>query len=344
MAEKRLGLGVIGLGMASGPHARSLKDLAHRVDVRGVFARDPARRAAFAAAYGFPAADTVEALVDDPALNAVLILTPPNARADLVAAFAGAGKHILMEKPVERATAAAEALVACCELHGVTLGVVFQHRFRAGSLKLKQLLDEGGLGAITAVRLDVPWWRPQSYYDEPGRGTLARGGCGVLISQAIHSLDLMLSLTGPVTEVQGLAATTRLHKMETEDFVAAGMRFENGAVGSVTATAAAYPGHPEALHLECDRAAVTLKAGTLTVDWHDREPETFGEASATGGGGPMDFPHDWHRALIEDFVDAVEQGRPSAVPGRAALAVHRLIDALLASSAEGRAVRVEPAA
>jgi len=341
MAQKRLGLGVIGLGMASRPHARSLQDLKDRIDVRGVFARNPDRRAAFAAEYGFPAAASVEALLEDPALDAVLILTPPNARAELVAAFAGAGKHILMEKPVERTTAAAEALVDCCAQAGVTLGMVFQHRFRAGSLELKRLLEEGRLGAIAAVRLDVPWWRPQSYYDEPGRGTLARDGGGVLISQAIHSLDLMLSLTGPVTEVQAVAATTRLHRMETEDFVAAGLRFENGAVGALTATTAAYPGHPEALYLECDRAAVTLKSGTLTVDWRDRPPESFGEASATGGGAdPMDFPHDWHRTLILDFVDAVEMGRDPAVRGRDGLAVHRLIDALLESSREGGAVRV----
>ncbi len=339
--RERIGLGVVGLGMAAAPHARALKDLGARIDLRGVFARDPGRRAAFAETYGFTAAPSLQALVEDDGLDAVLILTPPNARADLVAAFAGAGKHILMEKPVERTTAAAEAIVRTCAENGVALGIVFQHRFRAGSLKLKALLADGALGAIAAVRLDVPWWRPQAYYDEPGRGTLERDGGGVLISQAIHSLDLMLSLTGPVREVQAVAATTRLHAMETEDFVGAGLRFDNGAVGAATATTAAYPGGAEALHLECERASATLKSGTLIVNWHDRDPETFGEASATGGGAdPMDFPHDWHRALIEDFLDAVAQGRPPAIPGRDALVVHRLIDALLRSSAEGRAVRL----
>lgn len=341
MNDRRLGLGVIGLGMAAAPHARALQDLADRIEVRGVFARDSERRALFAETYGLPPAPSVDALATDPGLDAVLLLTPPNARAALVETFAAAGKHILMEKPVERTTPAAEALVARCEAAGVSLGVVFQHRFRAGSLKLKELLAEGALGEIAAVRLDVPWWRPQSYYDEPGRGTLARDGGGVLISQAIHSLDLMLSLTGPVTQVQAVAATTRLHRMETEDFVAAGLRFANGAVGSVTATTAAFPGGAEALHLDCARATASLQSGTLTLAWHSGGTEQFGDPAETGAGAdPMAFPHDWHRALIADFADAVASGRPPAVPGRVALGVHYLIDALLSSSAEGSAVAV----
>ncbi|CAN0488636.1 unnamed protein product, partial [Phaeothamnion confervicola] len=199
-------------------------------------------------------------LAADPALDAVLLLTPPNARLDAVKLFAGAGKPILMEKPVERTTKVAEEIVGICERAGVALGIVFQHRLRPASQALKALLESGRLGRIGLVRLEVPWWRPQQgYYDVPGRGTLARDGGGVLISQAIHALDLMLSLLGSVDEVQAMAGTTSLHQMETEDFAAAGMRFRSGAFGSVMATTAAYPGDSETLAIHADKGSAIFR-------------------------------------------------------------------------------------
>jgi UDP-N-acetyl-2-amino-2-deoxyglucuronate dehydrogenase len=338
----KTGLAVIGLGMGAKPHLRSLTDLAPGIEVRGVFARDRQHREAAAAASGFPAASSIEELANDPNVDAALILTPPNARAELVQTFATAGKHILMEKPVERTVAKATGLVETCERAGVTLGIVFQQRFRAGSMRLKQLIAQGELGAIGAVHLNVPWWRPQKgYYDVPGRGTLERDGGGVLISQAIHPLDLMLSVTGPVEEVQAVAGTTNLHQMETEDFVGAGMRFQNGALGVLAATTASFPGHGESLRLDCQHGSALLASGTLTVNWHDGRSETLGETAAAGvGADPMDFPHEWHRDLIADFVDAIGTGRPPRIPGREALRVHRLIEALLESSASRQAVKV----
>ncbi len=338
----RLGIGVIGLGMAIAPHAKSLRDLSDRVSVRGVFARNRDRRESVAAEYGFAAAESADAIIDDPDIAAVMLLTPPNARSELVTRLAEAGKHILMEKPVERTTPAAEAIVETCERNGVALGIVFQYRFRTNSLRLKALLAEGALGRIACVRLAVPWWRPQQgYYDQPGRGTLERDGGGLLISQAIHSLDLMLSLAGPVAEVQAIAGTSLMHQMETEDFVAGGLRFANGALGSFTGTTAAYPGAGEQLAFDCENGGVVLEAGTLTVNWRDGRTEKHTEDSGFGGGAdPMAYPHDWHMALITDFLDAVEAGHAPTVSGREGLKVHRLIDALLTSSREKRAIAV----
>jgi predicted dehydrogenase len=340
--SKRFGIGIVGAGMASKPHALALKAIG-RVDVRGVFRRDAGKRAAFAAEYGFPAVESYEALLADPATDAILILTPPNAREALVEAAARAGKHILMEKPVERTLAAAERIVATADAAGVKLGIIFQHRFRAASRKLAALMAEGELGPLQAVHLTVPWWRPQQgYYDQPGRGTLAQDGGGVLITQAIHSLDLMLSLTGPVAEVQAMAATTGLHRMEGEDFVGAGLSFANGATGALMATTAFYPGGAETLVLACERAVATLSAGVLRLAWLDGRSETFGEEKGASGGGadPMAFPFDWHKAQIEEFVDAVQAGREPESNGRTALAVHRLIEAVMRSSREGRRVEV----
>lgn len=342
MSEAPFGVGVVGTGMAAKPHALALRDLSDRIAVRGVYSRTAERRAAFCAEHGFAEAASIEALADDPDVRAVIVITPPNQRAELVERFAKAGKHILMEKPVERTSEAARAIVETCEKAGVQLGIVFQHRFRQASQVLARLVSSGDLGAIGLARASVPWWREQSYYDEPGRGTYERDGGGVLISQAIHTLDLMLSITGPVAEVQAVAGTTPFHAMEAEDFVAGGLRFENGAMGSVMATVSAFPGEAESITLDCEKGAAHLQSGTLTINWRDGRTETFGEAAEGTGGGadPMAFPFDWHRDLIADFVDAVRAGRPPAVTGRDALKVHDLIDALVASSRERRAVEI----
>jgi UDP-N-acetyl-2-amino-2-deoxyglucuronate dehydrogenase len=125
----------------------------------------------------------------------------------------------------------------------VTLGVVLQHRFRpAGMRRPNSAFGRTGriVGCSTVIRL----WRPQSYYDEPGRGSFARDGGGVLISQGIHTLDLMLSLAGPIDRGDRLCHHHPVHRMETEDMVCAAVRFANGAFGTIDATTAAYPGFP----------------------------------------------------------------------------------------------------
>lgn len=338
--HKKFGLGVVGAGMAAKPHALALNALGDRIDVRGVWRRNRVELSQFCEAHDLPAAPSYEAMLDDPAVDAILVLTPPNAREEIVAAAAKAGKHVLMEKPVERSTEAAERIVRDCEAAGVRLGIIFQHRFRAASMALADKVASGALGHLQAAHLVVPWWRPQEgYYDKPGRGTFAQDGGGVLITQAIHSLDLMLSLTGPVKAVTALAATTGLHKIETEDFVAGGIEFANGAVGALMATTANYPGGAESLTLNFTRASATLTGGNLTLSWFDGRTETVGEASTSGGGAdPMAFPFDWHMAQIAEFADAIQAGRQPVSTGRTALNVHRLIDALIASSREGRKI------
>jgi UDP-N-acetyl-2-amino-2-deoxyglucuronate dehydrogenase len=166
----------------------------------------------------------------------------------------------------------------------------------------------------------------------------------VLLTQAIHSLDLMLSLAGPVAAVTATAGTSRLHRMETEDFVAGGLAFANGALGSLFATTAAFPGEPEQLVLTGTKGRARLVATTLEVRWLDGRSEQHGEAGGSGGGAdPMAFPSTWHRRVIVDFCDALQEGRPPRVSGREALRVHRLIDTLLLAAREGRRVTMTEA-
>ena len=335
-------LAVIGLGMATKPHLEALAELKGRVAVSGVFNRTRAKAEAVRDTYGFEVFDSLDAIAADPGTDGVIIATPPNQRAAIVAQMAAAGKHVLMEKPVERTLTAAQDIVSVCEGAGVTLGIVFQHRFRNGALRLRELIDAGALGDLALVRAEIPWWRDQAYYDVPGRGTLERDGGGVLISQAIHVLDLMLSLTGPAATVQAMVGTTALHRMESEDFATAGLTFASGALGSVVATTATYPGEVERLVLDGTRGTAVLHGGQLRVVWRDGRVEEVGEAPGTGGGAdPMAFPCDWHRDLIAQFAEAIATGQPPRIPGREALRVHALIDAMTRSGASGERADVE---
>jgi predicted dehydrogenase len=179
----------------------------------------------------------------------------------------------------------------------------------------------------------VPWWRPQAYYDEPGRGTMARDGGGVLMTQAIHSLDLFRSLVGVREVVAAQAATTPAHQMETEDFASALVRLENGAPGTIVATTAAYPGGPERIEIMGTRGSASLVGGSLRLAMMDGCEENVVLEGKTGGGANiMDFPHDAHRAVLSDFLDAIEQDRDPMVTGDEALASQRLIADILAAA------------
>jgi predicted dehydrogenase len=193
-----------------------------------------------------------------------------------------------------------------------------------------------------ACSASVRLWRPQSYYDEPGRGTKARDGGGVLLTQAIHTLDLLLSLAGDISEVCGYAGTTAVHRMETEDLVCAAVRFASGAFGTIEATTAAFPGFPERIELIGREGTASLAGTQLSLRWQDgRVVDEASDGSAGGtGADPMAFPHAYHRALIADFLDAIEAGREPRVNGQEALRVHRLIDALLAAGTSDSKIRV----
>jgi predicted dehydrogenase len=318
-------VGIVGLGMAVTPHARSLLDLKLRVEVAHAFSPSADRRRSFSRLFGFRVCDSLETILDDRSVDAVLVFTPPNTHLELVEKCAAAGKHILLEKPLETSTQRAERLVQACR--NVKLGIVLQHRFRPGAEKLREVLPE--LGRLVSASAAIPNWRPQSYYDQPGRGTKARDGGGVLLTQGIHTLDLFLSFTGEPAEVKSFVTTTPIHRMETEDLVAATVKFRSGAIGTVHATTTAYPGFPERIELIGTKGTALLEGPSLKVQLTDgRKVELQAEGGGTGAD-PMAFPHDWHRALLTDFFDAVESDRQPRVNGEEALKVHRFIDSLL---------------
>lgn len=341
---KKTRIAIVGLGMAVTPHARGLVDLADEVEVVHAFSPSAERRAAFGEKFPFPTCDSLDVILDDGSVEAVAVYTPANTHRDIGLACAAAGKHVLMEKPLEISTARAVELVEGCRAAGVTMGVVLQHRFRPAGMRLAQILASGDLGAVLGCSTAIRLWRPQTYYDEPGRGSFARDGGGVLISQGIHTLDLMLSLAGQVETVTGFATTTPVHRMETEDMVCAALRFENGALGTVDATTAAFPGFAEEIVLTCERGTARLASTEMLVQFQDGRRESIAADMSAGGTGadPMAFPHDYHRSVMADFVAAIQTGRAPRVTGEEALKVHHLIDALIETGRTGRPVTVTP--
>jgi predicted dehydrogenase len=336
LAKKRVA--VIGLGMASTPHAKSLADLADRVEVTAAYSPTEARRREFAERWNLPVVDSADEIFTNALVDAVLVLTPPSTHLELVERAASAGMHVLLEKPLEITTDRAIRLVETTERAGVKLGVVLQHRFRPVSVALAGIVADGRLGELVGASARLANWRPQSYYDQPGRGTKARDGGGVLLTQGIHTLDLLISLAGVPVEVTAYATTTPVHRMVTEDLVAAAIRFADGALGTVSATTCAYPGYPDAIELIGTKGSARIEDTRLAAHFHDGSQARQDDGALGGGAGadPMAFPHHHHRAVIADFLDSLDEGREPRVSGREALKVHRLIDALLRSAGTGR--------
>jgi len=150
-----------------------------------------------------------------------------------------------------------------------------------------------------------------------------------------------LSLTGPVRSVVAMSKTSLLHNMESEDFVVAGVEFDNGVVGSMRASAASFPGRPESISLHFERATVHLERGQCVVSFRDGKVERFGEPASTGGGAdPMAFTHTWHQSIIENFVSVLSGDGQLFASGEQALAAHALIEATVRSARNGTTQRL----
>ena len=341
---------LIGMGMVAQTHVLALRDNGIGARLMGVLGRDSVRTDAFCGAaeetLGHPVATFTSltgALTQKP--DMAIVITPPNARLDIARALVSAGVPTLMEKPVERTLDGARKIVSLYHRNRVPLAVCFQHRTRQAARALKEQLDEGELGDVVHIEMRVPWWRDQHYYDEPGRGTYERDGGGVMINQAIHTLDLGLWLAGPVARVQAMMRTSSLHDMEGEDIAAGLMVFQSGATGVLSASTTTYPGAAESINITTTQAQASLCGDTLRIDWRDgrsKDMRPEGDAATGGGANPMAFTHDWHRSVIEDFVTSVRDNRLPLAPPQEALHVHAVIDAMERAARSGVITEVIP--
>lgn len=334
----KIGVALIGAGMIAERHVTALSEVSCSSRLLAIVSRHPERAVHLEQFYQGISPEFTSDLsyvTGNPDVHVAIVATPPAVRIDLIKQLAVAGKHILLEKPVARNLDEAEQVVQICKEAGVRLGVVFQHRVRPSTHVAKRLLAEGVLGRPGYVEIAVPIWRAQSYYDELGRGSYARDGGGVLITQAIHSIDLALHLLGPVNSVQAMTATTSLHKMEAEDLAVVGLRFQSGVAGSLVASTATFPHGRETITIHCDQGSMRLNSETVVVSWHDGRIEQHPSLKNRDNSSLATPKNVWHQYIIEDFFAAIQEAREPVASGVEALNSHRLIEAIEQSSRQG---------
>jgi predicted dehydrogenase len=351
-AGREYGWGIAGCGVIAPTHAAAVAALpnAHLVAVTDVV---PEKAMAFAAEHGVAWDADLDALLARPDIDVVSVCVPSGLHADIGIRAAQAGKHLVVEKPIDVTVAAADRLLDAAASAGVRLTVIAQHRFDAGIRRLRELVDQGRLGRLVLGDAVVKWYRSQGYYDSGDwRGTWALDGGGALMNQGVHYLDLLCWIMGPVDEVTALCAT-QAHTIEVEDAALALLRFSSGAVGLLQATTAAYPGFPERLEVSGTGGSVIVEAGEIRAAELADEQEDIGAygsvrrpppppAGATAAADPAGVASAPHRAQLADFLAALDSGGQPLVTGEQARAAVAVIRAVYDSARSGRPAAPAP--
>ncbi|MEV5139212.1 Gfo/Idh/MocA family oxidoreductase [Streptomyces syringium] len=362
MSELRFG--IIGCGVIGRLQARVLTSyppLAGRARLVAMAAssRDSAGARQAAAETGCEATDVASLLARDD-IDAVSVCTPSGLHAELGRAALAAGKHVMVEKPIDVSVRAADQLIEAARRADRVLAVMSQRRFDLASRVVREALEAGELGTPTSASVEVPLWQGRSYYASDGwRGTLALDGGGALINQGVHSLDLVQWLLGPVVEVKAHTALLGHTGIGVEDVVTASLRHASGALTSLLTTTAAFPGRTTRLAVHGDRGSAVIDNDEL-VYFHaaDAETDTLAEG-AFGADNQADLRRPAavaqerdscgllrgpHGEQLLDFCDAVADGRPPAVDGPAGREALRTALAVYEAARTGATVRVARAA
>jgi predicted dehydrogenase len=339
------GFGIVGTGVIAATHAEAIALLSKtgRPDALLAAVTDVAAgaAAAFAAAHGCRAEPDLGTLLARSDVEVVCVCVPTGLHAQIGIQAAQAGKHVVVEKPIDVSLDAADRLINATQAAGVALTVISQHRFDAGLVELKRLLDDGALGRLVLGEASTKWYRAQGYYDSAAwRGTYAMDG-GSLMNQGVHYVDLLRWCLGPPAEVTAVC-TTQAHQIEVEDTALAIVRFASGAVGTILSSTAAWPGFPQRLEITGTEGTVTVHDGQIV-----RRALT-GEAAAapaadtglSGAADPAAVDIASHAAQLADLLDAVDTGREPAVSGRSGRDALEIILAVYESSRTGRPVRL----
>ena len=344
---REYGFGLVGYGLIADFHIRAIKEIegARVVAVADV---NEKRGREVAAAHGAKFYKDFEELARDKGVNIVNICTPSGLHAEPALAAIRAGKHVIVEKPLEVTLPRCDQIIAEAKRAGVKLGVIFPSRFADASQVVKQAVAGGRLGKIALADAYVKWYRTQEYYDKGGwRGTWKLDGGGALMNQSIHAIDLLNWVAGPVVAVQAFTGTLA-HRIEVEDTAVAVVRFASGALGVIEGTTGAYPGFLKKLEISGDRGSIVLEEnGIRTWRFVEERPEDaqvlekFGAASGGGGAAdPAAISHAGHRRQIAEFLEALAQGREPAVNGPEGRKAVEIILAIYQSARTGDVVEL----
>jgi UDP-N-acetyl-2-amino-2-deoxyglucuronate dehydrogenase len=312
-------IGLIGSGNITQTHARAARAIPN-VKIAAIFGTNPQTVASLAAEHqAKPYHDFAAFLAHHP-MDLVILGTPSGLHARQGIAAAQHGLHVLTEKPLDISTKNADALIATADKADVKLAVIFQDRLKPNIQRLKRWLDRDLLGKILLVDARVKWYRPPDYYsDSKWRGTFALDGGGALINQAIHTVDLLLFFLGDVTRVQARTATV-LHKIEAEDTALATVELASGAIGTLLATTAAYPGYPRRIEITGTEGTVILEQDRIiTADFRNPPDDlaaiSIGDSNQSASSAVVtDFSG--HQAILEDFLHAIANNTQPICNGR----------------------------
>jgi predicted dehydrogenase len=330
VSADRLRVAVVGCGDIAAIHLDAI--LADpEVEAVGVCDVDPGRREAAARRAGCPGFAELTALLDAAEPDVVHVCTPHHLHATQAAECLARDVSVLLEKPVAHTLADGERLAIAAEDSAAVLGVCFQNRYNDVARTLRSLLDAGDLGRVLGGRAVVHWFRDAAYYARRDwRGRWATAGGGVLMNQAIHTLDLLQWYLGPVTDVRGVAATLALPgEIEVEDTAAVRLHHRTPAGDTVASVFHATNGNienaPVSVEIVTESAHVRLETD-LTVTHDDGRAETF--SPATVAAGERAYWGVSHGLLIDDFYRHVRAGKPFWIDAPAALETLRIIHAV----------------
>lgn len=340
----KLGIGIVGAGLIGKVHAEALTGI-EGAALRAVYNRSAERGEALAARFHVPwYADYQEFLSRDD-LDVVIVCTPSGTHADFAVPAAEAGKHIIVEKPLEITVERSFRIITAAEKRGVSLGVIFQNRFKETVQAARAALEDGRFGRLVLGDAHIKWHRQEDYY-QGWKGTRRYDGGGALMNQGIHTIDLLQWMMGPVEEVYGYV-DTRIHRIEVEDIGVATLRFQSGALGVIEGTTAAYPGLDERLGIYGADGCVEIE-GNKIATWKFRDKQgddsiIRGIGTEAGGGSstPDGIGIELHRRQLKAIIRAIQEGEAPPIPGREAVKSVGIIEAIYTSSRTGKPMRPE---
>lgn len=336
MGENKIGIGILGCGNIAGIHAEAIRQVPD-LQLISVCSRSRESAGRLGARFKVAAYSDLKEFLADQGIQAVSVCTPSGTHADLGCSAARAGKHVLVEKPIDVSLEKADALIAACDRAGVKLAVAFQSRHLDAPKLLKSAVESGRLGKPILGDAHIKWYRkPQYYASNSWRGTLAIDGGGALINQAIHTVDLLRWIMGPAAGVSAYADRLLHTGIEAEDTLVAVVQFQNGALGIIEAATSAYPGFKRRLEITGTEGTVILDGDNLTT-WALRDGSTNPAASAgdvsDGSADPMAIDCEGHRRIMADFAAAILQQRKPLVDGRDGRQSLELVRAIYDSAA-----------
>jgi predicted dehydrogenase len=352
MSTRKLRFALVGAGTIGATQAKALAAMPELAELVAVVDPDRARATALAGRYGV-AVTSAELgpvlLCDD--IDAVSICTPSGQHADAAVAALDAGKHVVVEKPIDITLAAADRIIEAEKRSGRTVTVISQHRFDRSTEKVLHAVRAGHFGTVTSAVASHAWWRGQTYYDSgQWRGTWALDGGGAVMNQTVHTINLMLTIVGTPVEVFGYTACLAHERIEVEDTAVAVLKFASGALGMIHGTTAAYPGLDASLRVFGSKGSAVISNDVLEFIHENPGPAPEITMSEMTGAnqvgeqfriGPDELAMGVaHRRQLADFVDAVSTGRPPRVGTSEARACLAVILALYESAASGRPVPI----